>query len=107
MSLEEMVGRQLVFGVRGPDVTDADLRLFEETRAGGLILYRRNFEGPERLVAMLTRLESALGRRLLLVRYAELESLWMGETPKNVAAIFRMRSESGLETLSYSSGHTA
>src|ERR1700756_5654680 len=26
----------------------------------------------------------ALGRRLLLVRYAELESLWMGETPKNV-----------------------
>jgi SpoVK/Ycf46/Vps4 family AAA+-type ATPase len=26
---------------------------------------------------------------LLLVRYAELESLWMGETPKNVAAIFR------------------
>ena len=31
----------------------------------------------------------ALGRRLLLVHYAELESLWMGETPKNVAAIFR------------------
>jgi SpoVK/Ycf46/Vps4 family AAA+-type ATPase len=32
----------------------------------------------------------SLGRRLLLVRYAELESLWMGETPKNVAALFRM-----------------
>lgn len=31
----------------------------------------------------------ALGRRLLLVRYSELESLWMGETPKNVAGIFR------------------
>jgi SpoVK/Ycf46/Vps4 family AAA+-type ATPase len=31
----------------------------------------------------------SLGRPLLLVRYAELESLWMGETPKNVAAIFR------------------
>jgi SpoVK/Ycf46/Vps4 family AAA+-type ATPase len=31
----------------------------------------------------------SLGRRLLLVRYAELESLWMGETPKNVAAVFR------------------
>jgi SpoVK/Ycf46/Vps4 family AAA+-type ATPase len=31
----------------------------------------------------------ALGRHLLLVRYAELESMWMGETPKNVAAIFR------------------
>jgi SpoVK/Ycf46/Vps4 family AAA+-type ATPase len=32
---------------------------------------------------------NSLGRRLLLVRYAELESLWMGETPKNVATIFR------------------
>src|SRR5919107_2919190 len=36
----------------------------------------------------------ALGRRLLLVRYAELESLWAGETPKNVAAVFpRAREE--------------
>jgi SpoVK/Ycf46/Vps4 family AAA+-type ATPase len=35
----------------------------------------------------------ALGRRLLLVRYAELESLWMGQTPKNVAAIFRTARE--------------
>lgn len=35
----------------------------------------------------------ALGRPLLLVRYAELESLWVGETPKNVAAIFRRARE--------------
>jgi SpoVK/Ycf46/Vps4 family AAA+-type ATPase len=35
----------------------------------------------------------SLGRRLLLVRYAELESLWMGETPKNVAAIFKAARE--------------
>ena len=34
-----------------------------------------------------------LGKRLLLVRYAELESMWVGETPKNVAAIFRMARE--------------
>src|SRR5262249_30769204 len=66
MTLEAMVGRQFVFGLAGPDVTDADLRLFEETGAGGLILYRRNFEGPERLAAALNRLESALGRRLLM-----------------------------------------
>ena len=32
----------------------------------------------------------ALGRRLLIVRYAEVESMWMGETPKNVAAVFRL-----------------
>ncbi|MBW3552680.1 MAG: ATP-binding protein [Gemmatimonadetes bacterium] len=34
-----------------------------------------------------------LGKRLLLVRYAELESMWFGETPKNVAAIFRIAEE--------------
>src|SRR5215468_5120216 len=66
MTLETTIGRRLVFGLPGPDVGDADIRLFEDTGAGGLILYRRNFEGPERLRAMLTRLESALGRRLLV-----------------------------------------
>src|SRR5690606_23679686 len=35
----------------------------------------------------------ALGRRLMIVRYAEVESMWMGETPKNVAAIFRLARE--------------
>jgi SpoVK/Ycf46/Vps4 family AAA+-type ATPase len=34
-----------------------------------------------------------LGRRLLVVRYAEVESMWMGETAKNVAAVFRMARE--------------
>ena len=36
-----------------------------------------------------------LRRRLLLVRYAELESMWMGETPKNVASIFRTARDQG------------
>lgn len=36
----------------------------------------------------------SLGRRLLVVRYAELESMWMGETSKNVAALFRAARES-------------
>src|SRR5438067_3937552 len=35
----------------------------------------------------------SLGRELLVARYAELESMWMGETPKNVAAIFRTARE--------------
>lgn len=35
----------------------------------------------------------SLGRELLVVRYAELESMWMGETPKNVSAIFRTARE--------------
>ena len=34
-----------------------------------------------------------LGKRLFIVRYAEMESLWAGETGKNVAAIFRAASE--------------
>ena len=31
----------------------------------------------------------ALGRRLLVVRYAEVESMWVGETPKNIVGAFR------------------
>jgi SpoVK/Ycf46/Vps4 family AAA+-type ATPase len=34
-----------------------------------------------------------LGRPLLIVRYAEVESMWMGATPKNVAAVFRLARE--------------
>ncbi len=55
-----------MIGLPGPSLTDADVRLFRETRAGGLILYRRNFEDPAQLLDMLGRLESALGRRLLV-----------------------------------------
>ena len=36
-----------------------------------------------------------LGRRLLIVRYAEVESMWLGATPKNVAAVFRLAREEG------------
>jgi len=63
---EELVGRRFVFGLPGPDVTDADIRLFRDTGAGGLMLYRRNFESPERLLRLLARLEGALDRRLLV-----------------------------------------
>jgi beta-N-acetylhexosaminidase len=66
MTLGEMVGRRLMFGLPGPDATDADIRLFRDTGAGGLILYRRNSESPERLHRLLARLEAALGRRLLV-----------------------------------------
>jgi SpoVK/Ycf46/Vps4 family AAA+-type ATPase len=31
----------------------------------------------------------SLGMKLLVVNYAEVESMWLGETPKNVAAAFR------------------
>ena len=37
----------------------------------------------------------ALGRKLFVVRYAEMESMWAGETPKNVATVFRLAREQG------------
>jgi len=66
MTLEELIGQTLVFGVPGPALREEDIRLFQETRAGGLILYRRNFESPDQLRRLTGRLEEALGRRLLV-----------------------------------------
>src|SRR5260370_6123823 len=55
-----------MIGLPGPAVRDEDVRLSRATRAGGLILYRRNFESPAQLVTLLTTLETRLGRRLLV-----------------------------------------
>lgn len=55
-----------MIGLPGPVLRDDDVRLFKDTRATGLILYRRNFETPEGLLALLNGLESALDRRLLV-----------------------------------------
>jgi SpoVK/Ycf46/Vps4 family AAA+-type ATPase len=54
-----------------------------------------NFAGPSGTGKTICAesIAHALGRRLLVVRYAELESMWMGETPKNVAAVFKMARE--------------
>src|SRR5262245_64166262 len=35
----------------------------------------------------------AVGMKLLVVDYAEAESMWVGETPKNIAGIFRSATE--------------
>src|SRR5499425_260010 len=66
MSLEALVGSCLMFGLPGPDLTDDDIRLYRETQAAGIMLYRRNFETPERLALLLTGLQEAMGRRLLV-----------------------------------------
>src|SRR5262250_3342409 len=66
MSLEALVGSRLMFGLQGPDLTDNDIRLYRETQAAGIMLYRRNFETPERLARLLTGLQDAMGRRLLV-----------------------------------------
>src|SRR5713101_3808514 len=55
-----------MIGLPGAALRDEDIRLFRDTHAAGLILYRRNFESPAQLLKLLGDLESALGRRLLV-----------------------------------------
>ncbi|MGH7341877.1 MAG: glycoside hydrolase family 3 N-terminal domain-containing protein, partial [Candidatus Rokuibacteriota bacterium] len=64
--LSDLVGDRLMIGLPGPVLRDEDVRLFRDTRAGSLILYRRNFDSPDQLRTLLTGLEDALGRRLLV-----------------------------------------
>ena len=54
-----------------------------------------NFAGPPGTGKTLCAeaIAQSLGRQLLMVRYSELESMWMGETSKNVSAIFRTARE--------------
>src|SRR5437870_2690838 len=56
----------MMLGLVGPDLRDEDVAVFRDTRAAGVILYRRNFETPERLAKLLDGLDEALGRRLLV-----------------------------------------
>ena len=60
-----------------------------EIHASGLGL-AFNFAGPPGTGKSICAeaIAHALGRNLLVVRYAELESMWAGETAKNVRAVF-------------------
>jgi beta-N-acetylhexosaminidase len=64
--LLDLVGERLMIGLPGATLREEDVALFRDTRAAGLILYRRNFEDPQQLLGLLTGLENALGRRLLV-----------------------------------------
>lgn len=64
--LEDLVGERLMIGLSGPALSAEDLETLRATRAGGVILYRRNFRSPEQLLGLIGGLEQALGRRLLV-----------------------------------------
>jgi beta-N-acetylhexosaminidase len=57
----------LVIGILGTRITPEIVRHFQELHAGGLILYRRNFDSPVQLKKLIADLEEALGRKLLVM----------------------------------------
>src|SRR5512142_2200789 len=54
-----------------------------------------NFAGPPGTGKTICAeaIANELGMKLLVVDYAEVESMWMGETPKNIVASFRAAAE--------------
>jgi SpoVK/Ycf46/Vps4 family AAA+-type ATPase len=79
VSSHELVFRRWGLGVRHPS---------------GLAL-AFNFAGPPGTGKTICAeaIAHALGRPLLVVRYAEVASMWMGETAKNVVGVFRLARE--------------
>lgn len=67
MRLEELVGERLIIGIPGTAITPEIVRHFQELHAGGLILYRINFESPQQIKKLIADLEEALGRKLLVM----------------------------------------
>lgn len=66
MTLEEQVGRQLVIGISGSRLTPEIVQLFRDTHAGGLIVFRPNFESAASFRKLLYDLENTLERKLLV-----------------------------------------
>lgn len=85
-ALAQVRNHQLIFGRWG----------LGERHASGLGL-AFNFAGPPGTGKTICAeaIAHALGMKLLVVDYAEVESMWMGETPKNLAGVFRAAAEQG------------
>ncbi len=66
VKLEELVGQHLMIGVAGTEVTPEMLDLFRKTHAGGLIVFRPNFKSAGAFKKLISGLEDALGRKLLV-----------------------------------------
>ncbi|MBI4052156.1 MAG: beta-N-acetylhexosaminidase, partial [Elusimicrobia bacterium] len=66
MTLEELIGFQLVFGIQGTRITPEIVGHFRSTGARGIILYRRNFESPDQIRKLISDLEAGIGKRLLV-----------------------------------------
>ena len=84
---------QALVQVTSHDLIFRQWGLGERHRTGLALAF--NFAGPSGTGKTICAeaIAHTLGRRLLVVRYAEMESMWLGETPKNVAAVFRLARE--------------
>ena len=83
-ALAQVRNHGLIFGAWG----------LGERHATGLGL-AFNFAGPPGTGKTICAeaIAHVLGAQLLVVNYAEVESMWVGETPKNVATVFRLAVE--------------
>ncbi|HEX8463352.1 MAG TPA: ATP-binding protein [Abditibacterium sp.] len=84
--------KQLEFAliqIKKADLIFGDWGLGERHNSGMGLAF--NFAGPPGTGKTICAeaIAHELGKNLFIVRYAEMESLWAGETGKNVAAIFR------------------
>ena len=86
---------QALTQVRQHDLIFRQWGLGERYSTGQALAF--NFAGPPGTGKTICAeaIAHALGRRLLVVRYAEVESMWVGETPKNVAELFQIAREEG------------
>ncbi len=66
MTIEQLVGQKLTIGVPGTKITPEIVAHFKELNAGGIIFYRINFESPAQLKKMISDLEGALERKILV-----------------------------------------
>src|SRR5919107_1347111 len=84
LALAQVRSHSLIFGRWG----------LGERHATGLGL-AFNFAGPPGTGKTICAeaIARALGKKLLIVNYAEVESMWVGETPKNVVSAFRAAAE--------------
>ncbi len=64
--LEDFIGQKLMIGIRGTRITPETVEIFRKTQAGGLILFRPNFESSSGLKKLISDLEETLQRKLLV-----------------------------------------